>query len=93
MHSPVKAGLALDENVAQQRGPLVANMHRALLTVVLAHVQHTLRSTIPADLPEKKTLFASLSLWFQILIRGNRDKPKESKRHQAYRQKGCSYSP
>lgn len=92
MHTPVEARLALDENLAHQRAPMVADMHRALLTALLAHVQHTLYSTIPADLPEKQTVFTSLSRRFLMLGRGDRNKPSGTKR-QAYMQKGCCYSP
>lgn len=45
MHRPVEAGFALDQDLAQQRTPLAANVHCALLTVALTHVQHTLHCT------------------------------------------------
>lgn len=49
MHSPVEGGPALDDDLAQQRAPLVAHMHQALLTAALAHVQHPLQCTAAAQ--------------------------------------------
>lgn len=45
MHSSVEGSLALDNDLAHQRAALAANMHRALLTAALAHVQHPLQES------------------------------------------------
>ena len=52
MHGSVEGGLALDDDLVHQSAPLVAHMHRALLTAALAQVQHSLQCTAVAQQPD-----------------------------------------
>lgn len=57
MHSPIEAGLALNGDLAHKRAALAANMHRALLTAALAHVQHPLQRTAADQLRKLSILY------------------------------------